>query len=386
MIAQIDDMKLAGKTVIVQSNLDVPLHDDGSVADDTRLRASLDTIKELLALECRVILVGHLGRPKGRDESLSLRQIIPRLSELLGIEVSFIEDIDSSLVERVPSPGVGVLENIRMWPGEQEGSAEFAQRLASLAEVYVNDDYIDSHRSSAVNTQLPRFLPSCMGRTLFREWDFVRKATDNPRRPLTVILGGAKKDKLEVVEHVLASADQILLGGGLANTFLAARGIDMKQSLVDEKNLDFARELLERSFGRIHLPVDCVAARSVDESDEHTTCFFSDLPDEYMALDIGPSTIRKYSRILRDSRTVIWGGPIGVFENPLFAHGTHAIARIIAETNAYSLVAGGDSAAAFHSLGLADDVSHISIGGGATLHLIAGDELPAIAALRSSSQ
>lgn len=385
MIKQLDDLELHGKTVLVQSNLDVPLQ-EGHVTDDTRLKASLQTIQELTKQNCRVILLGHIGRPKGRDPKYSLEQIIPRLRELLNQEVTFLPTINQELVDHLPQPAVAVLENIRMWPGENDADETFAKELASLADAFVNDDYIDSHRAGAANTQLPKLLPSCMGRTLHREWSYVRKAIDNPDRPLTIIIGGAKKDKLEVVEHVLPNADHILLGGVLANTFLAASGVDVQNSKYDKDNLQKARELLRRSHGRITLPTDCVAAKEFRADSEHETCYYTEIPEGWQALDLGPHTIKAYQQLLQNSKTIIWGGPIGVFEFPVFAHASRQVARTVASTDAYSLIAGGDSAAAINQLGLADQVSHVSIGGGATLHLIAGDELPAISALREATQ
>ena len=371
--------------MLVQSNLDVPIH-EGRVTDDTRLQASLPTINELLKKNCRVILLGHLGRPEGRDPKYSLQQIIPHLRALLDTQVTFLPTINKQLLQHLPTPGVAVLENIRMWPGENNADPAFAKKLASLADAFVNDDYIDSHRAGAANTQLPKLLPSCMGRTLHAEWTRVRETIDNPKRPLTIILGGAKKDKLDVVEHVLPNADHILLGGVLANTFLQATGVDVQASKHDQTNLAKARNLLARSHGRIQLPIDCVAAKEFQQDTKHTTCYYTDIPEGWQALDLGPHTIKKYVRIIQESKTIIWGGPIGVFEFPVFAHASQEIARAVAQTNAYSLVAGGDSAAAINQLGLTKQISHVSIGGGATLHLIAGDELPAISALRETSK
>ena len=386
MIKQLDDLRLEGKTVLVQSNLDVPLQ-EGVITDDTRLRASLPTIQELLKKNCRVILLGHLGRPEGKpDPSLSLQQIIPKLRELVKQSITFLPTIDQTLAQHLPQPSVAVLENIRMWPGEEQESKAFAKQLAQLADAYINDDYIDSHRHTAANTQLPKILPSAMGRTLHNEWTKVRKATDNPDRPLTIIIGGAKKDKLDIVEHVLPSAEHILIGGVLANTFLAATGVNVQASKYDEKNIQRAKKLLARSHGKILLPTDCVAASEFSAQAKTVTCYYKDIPEGYQALDLGPSTIKAYKKIISQSKTIIWGGPIGVFEIPQFAHASQEIARAVARSDAYSLIAGGDSAAAINQLGLAKKVSHVSIGGGATLHLIAGDELPAIASLSYPAQ
>lgn len=381
-IPQLDDLDVHEKTVLVQSNLDVPL-ENGRITDDSRLRASLESIQELLEKNCRVILLGHIGRPEGkRDPALSLEQITPRLRELLHEHVTFLPVIDKQLVKHVPKPGVAVLENIRMWPGEDAGDKAFAQEVAALADAFINDDYIDAHRAGAISKHLPDLLPSAMGRTLRKEWDCVRRAIDNPDRPLTVIIGGAKKDKLDVVEHVLPNAEHIILGGVLANTFLAASGVDVKASKHDQESIQRAQDLLARAGGRIELPTDCVAAAAMSADADYDVRYCTDVPDDWMILDAGPATVRRYQELLARSKTIVWGGPIGVFEIPAFSHGTQQVAKAVAQADAYSLVAGGDSSAAIKKLGYADAVSHVSIGGGVTLHLIAGDQLPAIQALR----
>ncbi|MFT4249956.1 MAG: phosphoglycerate kinase [Candidatus Woesearchaeota archaeon] len=379
MVRTLDELDVTNKTVLVQSNLDVPFSEE-TITDDTRLIASLETIQELLSKGCRVILCGHIGRPKGEYvASLSTKKLISKLQELLKQQITFLPIIDKDLVEKVPKPGVGMLENIRMWSGEEANDEAFAKQLASLADAYVNDDYIDSHRETSANTLLPTLLPSAMGRTLYKEYSLITNTITNPKRPYVAIIGGAKKDKLRVIEHVLRQADHILLGGVLANTFLKATGQNIASSKYDKESQQEAQELYKHTH-KILLPSDCVAAKKLALGEETITCYLEDLPEEYMILDIGPQTIKRYKQILTEAQTVVWGGPIGAFETAPFEHGTEEIARTIANTPGYSLIAGGDSAAAIHKLRL--NVDHISIGGGATLHLIAGDALPAIEALK----
>jgi phosphoglycerate kinase len=383
MVRSLDTLDINNKTVLLQSNLDVPL-EDAKITDDTRLIASLQTIQQLLSKGCRVLICGHIGRPDGKYvESLSTRQLVQPLSELLKQEVYFLSQLDNKLVEKLPKPSVTIIENIRMWPGEKDDPV-FAKTLASLADVYVNDDYIDSHRSNVTNTILPNILPSAMGRTLHNEYELITQTTQQPKRPYVAIIGGAKKDKIAVVKHLLAHADKILIGGILANTFLKASGVDIKASKYDQDSVEKAQELLRQANNKIILPTDAVVAKEFREHANNHTCYLQDIPEEHMILDIGSQTIKKYAQIIQDAKTIVWGGPLGAFETHPFEHGTLEVARAVAQSQAYSLIAGGDSSAAMHQLKIADQVSHISIGGGATLHLIAGDKLPAIEALKNT--
>ncbi len=372
----LDDVDFSNKTVLVQSNLDVPLH-EGTITDDSRLQESTQTIHELIRKNCRVILVGHLGRPKGKkNPDLSLRIVAQHLKKILPYEITFLEELDGQAIRNTPQPGVVVLENIRMWPEEEAVDEEFAKRIATLADAFVNDDYIDAHRNGAVNNHLPKLLPSAVGRTLYKEYQLVQQAIHSPKRPLTIIIGGAKKDKIAVVESALEIADNVIVAGVLANTFLAALGTSVQNSTHDETQLEQARKLYASK--KIHVPKDCLAAEEKKAGAKTITCYVQDIPEGYTIMDVGPQTLQEYKELLLTSGTIIWGGPVGVFEIPAFAHGTEEVAHTIGKSHAYSIVAGGDSGAALHSLGLEDCVGHISIGGGATLHLISGKRLPAI--------
>lgn len=372
------------KTVLCQISLDVPIA-EGIVQDDARLRASIPTITALLKQGCRIVLFGHVGRPNGWDDSKSTMPCSKRLSELLERDVVHICGVTGDGVEKevleVSKPGICMLENIRFDERQLAGDEAFGKELAALGEYYVNDDYPDAHRKTAANVVLPTLLPSEMGVALEKEFDAVTKAVEDPEEPLTLIIGGAKADKIGAINNMLGVADHIIVGGVLANTFLKAAGVDVKASKVDEVSLEIAGEFLRDVEEKFLLPIDCVAAASFAEDAEHVICSVQEIPEGYMILDVGPETLKKYTEIISQSKTCIWGGPIGVFEWEAFANGTRKVAEAMANADAYTLVGGGDSGSAIHKLGLAEKMSHVSIGGGATLKLIGGEELAAISAL-----
>ncbi len=379
------EIDLAGKTVLMQMSLDVPLN-EGKVQDDERLRASIPTIEALLERGCAIVLVGHVGRPKGTDPALSTKPIAARLSQLLGKPVKHIAAVVGAEAEKevqgLGKPAVAMLENVRYDPREQEADPGFARELARLAQAYVNDDYPDAHRASALNTVLPTLLPSGAGESLRKEHDAVKHALENPKRPFILIVGGAKADKIGAINHLLADADNIIVGGVLANTFLKASGADVRASKVDERSLEIAGEFLRDAEEKFLLPVDVVAASAFSEHADHREVPLKEIPPQWVIMDVGSQTLARYTEAIEHAGTVVWGGPVGVFEWAPYRRGTQEIAEALARSKAYTLVGGGDSGAAVHMLGLADKMSHVSIGGGATLTLIGGEELPAVSALR----
>lgn len=383
------DLDCAQKRVLVRVDFNVPL-ENGQVADDTRIRAALPTIKYLIDQKAKVILVSHLGRPKGKvNEALRLDPVARRLEELLGHPVKKVNDCIGPEVEKAVAglnPGeVLLLENIRFYAEEEKNDPEFAKKLASLADIYVNDAFGTAHRAHASTEGVAHYLPSAAGFLMQKEMEIMGQALANPKRPFVAIIGGAKvSDKIGVIRNLLSKVDTLIIGGGMANTFLKARGYNMGKSLVEEDKAALAAELMAEAEKRkinLLLPEDLVVARELAPEAPHQVVAVNAVPEEWMAVDIGPETRRVFAKALQGARTVVWNGPMGVFEMEPFAAGTEAVARAVAEVKGTTIVGGGDSVAAVEKMGLADKITHISTGGGASLEFLEGRQLPGVVAL-----
>jgi phosphoglycerate kinase len=380
------DIEVTGKRVLVRVDFNVPLA-EGKVTDDTRIRAALPTINYLLEHGAKVVLMSHLGRPKGKVvDELRLDPVADRLAELLGRPVRKLDDCVGSEVEAAIAkmqPGeVILLENVRFHPEDESNDPGFAKRLASLGDIFVNDAFGAAHRAHASTVGVAQHLPSVAGFLMEKELTFLGQALAAPERPFVAILGGAKiSDKIGVIENLLTKVDGLLIGGGMANTFLKAQGYEVGQSLVEDESLNVAREILEKAGEKLALPVDVVIADRFDAEADSKVVPVGQVPEDWRILDIGPGTVELFRRKLAGARTVVWNGPMGVFEFPRFAAGTEAIARILAESGATTIIGGGDSVAAVEQAGLADKMTHISTGGGASLEFLEGKELPGVAAL-----
>jgi len=380
------DIDVAGKRVLVRVDFNVPL-EKGQVTDDTRIRAALPTIRYLIDHRARVILMSHLGRPKGGpSDDLRLEPVARRLSELLGQEVHYVRDCIGPEVEAaVQALGEGevlLLENLRFHPEEEKNDPAFAAQLAKLGDVYVNDAFGAAHRAHASTAGIAQYLPAVAGFLMEKELTFLGKALESPERPFITILGGAKiSDKIGVIRNLLSRVDRLLIGGGMANTFLKAMGYEMGDSLVEMESLDVARELLQAAGDKLRLPVDVVIADRFDNDAERRVVKVDAVPAGWRVLDIGPETVAAFRAELANARTVVWNGPMGVFEFPNFAAGTFAIAETLASLPATTIVGGGDSVAAVQKAGMAYQITHISTGGGASLEFLEGRTLPGVAAL-----
>ncbi|KAJ8443794.1 hypothetical protein Cgig2_017275 [Carnegiea gigantea] len=384
---------LKGKRAFVRVDLNVPLDDNQNITDDTRIRAAVPTIKYLMNNGAKVILASHLGRPKGVTPKYSLAPLVPRLSELLGIQVVKANDCIGpevvKLVAALPEGGVLLLENVRFYKEEEKNDPEFAKKLASLADLYVNDAFGTAHRAHASTEGVAKYLkPSVAGFLLQKELDYLVGAVSNPKRPFAAIVGGSKvSSKIGVIESLLEKCDLLLLGGGMIFTFYKAQGLSVGSSLVEDDKLDLATSLLAKAKAKgvsLLLPSDVVIADKFAPDANSKIVPSSEIPDGWMGLDIGPDSVKKFSEALDTTQTIIWNGPMGVFEFDKFAVGTEAIAKKLSELSkkgVTTIIGGGDSVAAVEKVGVADAMSHISTGGGASLELLEGKELPGVLAL-----
>lgn len=387
----IRDVAVSGKKVLVRCDFNVPLDETGRVTDETRLVGALPTIQELLAAGAAVILCSHLGRPKGQfNEKYSLKPVAKRLGELLGKPVIMAADVigpDAKAKAAALKPGeVMLLENVRFHAEEEKNDPAFAKELASLADLFVNDAFGTAHRAHASTEGVAHFLPAVSGLLVEKEVRIMGDALEHPAHPMTVVFGGAKvADKLLIIRHVLGLCDNVLIGGGMAYTFLKAEGFEVGTSLCETEMLGEAKELMELAKQKgvqLLLPVDVLCASELSANAVPTVYGADQIPSNLMGLDIGPKTRDLYAQVLSNSKTVIWNGPMGVFELSAFAEGTKAVAKAIAETDCVSIIGGGDSAAAVEQLGYADKMTHISTGGGASLEFLGGITLPGIACLQ----
>lgn len=382
----VSDIDVKGKKVLVRVDFNVPIK-DGKVDDDTRIRAALPTIEYLLDHGASVILCSHLGRPKeGPDPKYSMRPTAEHLSKLLGRPVGFSEEAVGPIAQAAAKglkPGeVLVLENTRFYKGETKNDPEMAQQLAALADVYVNDAFGSAHRAHASTEGVAHYLPAVAGFLMEKEIKYLGQAISDPKRPFIAILGGAKiGDKIGVIRNLLKQADLVLIGGGMANTFFKAQGYPVGDSLVDDEALDTARELLQEGSTRLRLPVDVVIADRFEDDAQRKVMEMGPVPDGWRILDIGPESVSAYAKAIHGAGTVVWNGPMGVFELPNFAKGTFGVAKAVAESNAVSIVGGGDSVSAINQSGLSAKITHISTGGGASLEMLEGLTLPGVAAL-----
>jgi phosphoglycerate kinase len=384
-------LDLKGQRVFMRVDFNVPLNETGAITDDTRIRASLPTVQYAVERGARLILASHLGRPKGKpNPKMSLKPVATRLAELLGKPVAFAADCIGPEVEKevgaLQNGDVLLLENLRFHPEEEKNDPEFARRLAVLAQVYINDAFGSAHRAHASTEGITHFLSPCAaGLLMEKELQYLSKATEHPVRPYIAIVGGAKvSDKIEFLQNLVKLADSVLIGGAMAYTFLKAQGVEVGQSKVEDDKLELARELLKTAQVRdvkFMLPTDHVVSNRIDAASPAMVVSTQDIPADKLGVDIGPATRAAYAREIAQAKTVVWNGPMGVFEIDQFAQGTLEIARAVASSNAVSIVGGGDSVAAVTKMGLADKICHISTGGGASLEFLSGMKLPGVEAL-----
>lgn len=384
----IEDFNFQGKKVLVRCDFNVPLDQEGKITDDIRIRSALPTIEYILNKGGAVILMSHLGRPKGKaDPKYSLRPVAERITKLLNRDVIFADDdlvVASStkkLAEQLKEGEILLLQNTRYRKEEEENDESFSKELASLGHIYVNDAFGTAHRAHASTAGIAMFLPSAMGYLIEKEVNFLVKSLEKPKRPFIAILGGAKvSDKIGVIENLIDKVDALIIGGGMAYTFLKAEGYEIGKSLLEEDKIQLARNLIKKAKEKnveFLLPIDSLAAETMDP-DSQAKILDNNIPQPMMGLDIGPKTIDLFSKKIGEAKTIIWNGPMGVFEIPAFAKGTEEIAKTLANSQAITIIGGGDSAAAIEKFGLADKISHISTGGGASLELLEGKLLPGI--------
>jgi phosphoglycerate kinase len=376
-VRTLEDLDVDGKRVLVRVDFNVPLDEDQNITDDARIRGALPTLRELREKGARLVLLSHLGRPKGRDPKLSLKPAAERLSDLLGEPVELAEDLDD-----VPDADIVMVENVRFFDGETKNDPELAKRYAKLADVYVNDAFGSAHRAHASTEAVAHLLPSAAGRLLEREVKTLTGILEDPKRPFVAVVGGAKvTDKIGVLDAFLDRADEILIGGAMCFPFFRAQGHEVGSSLCEEAGVEPAGRVLRAGVEMLQLPVDLVAGQEFDAGTPVQQIDGVDVPEGWMGLDIGPVTAKRYSDVVKDAGTVFWNGPMGAFELAPFAAGTRAVAEAVAVSEATTVVGGGDSAAALAQFGLADMVDHLSTGGGASLELIEGKPLPGVEAL-----
>jgi phosphoglycerate kinase len=381
------DIAFRGKRVLMRVDFNVPM-DKGVVTDDKRIRAALPTIQYVLEQGASLILMSHLGRPKGVgfDPEFSLKSAAEVLSKLLGKPVQMAPDCVGPEVEKMAAalqPGdVLMLENTRFHKGEEKNDLDLAKKMAALGEVYVNDAFGSAHRAHSSTEGVARFLPAVSGFLMEQELEYLSRATENPARPYVAILGGAKiSDKIAVVENLLGKCDTLIVGGGMANTFLAAKGYNMADSLVEPGSIETAKAIMAKAGAKLLLPVDAVVADKFDAEANSQVVDVDKVPAGWRVMDIGPQSVVKYGEVLKAARLVVWNGPMGVFEMPKFAEGTFAIARLLAESGATTVIGGGDSASAVKKAGVAKKMTHVSTGGGASLEFLEGKLLPGVAVL-----
>lgn len=390
-IKYIDEIDLSGKRVLIRVDYNVPYDGEMKITDDSRITATMPTLRYCLDHNASIILVSHLGRPKGKPvPAMSLKPVVERLSSLLGKKVSFIETAPGpELMKEVGEmkPGdVVLLENIRFYPGEEKNDPELGKRLAALCDVFINDAFAAAHRGHASNDAITNYArESAAGFLLKEEIEYFKKAMGNPERPLGALIGGAKvSTKLAALKHIVSIADYLIIGGGMAFTFMKASGLEVGKSLLEEELVGDAREVMDlagKKGAEVLLPVDIVVAPEFNNDSPRRVVAAGAIPEDMIGLDIGPESVRLFAEKIKGSKTVIWNGPMGAFEMPHFAEGTFAIARALADSGCLSIVGGGDSVAAVHKSGVADRISYISTGGGAWLELLEGKTLPGIAAL-----
>ena len=387
----VKDVEWKGKKALVRCDFNVPLK-EGAISDDTRIRAAMPTIDYLREHGAKDILMSHLGRPEGEPKpEYSLKPVADRLSELLGSQVRFIsspavvDDEVRAAADELKEGEVMLLENLRYRKEETKNDAGYAKELASLGDVFVNDAFGTAHRAHASTAGCADYIPCVSGFLIEKEVRFLGQAVEDPERPFAAIMGGSKVgDKIKVIDNLLKKVDVLMIGGGMAYTFFSSQGYEIGKSILDEPNIDLAAELLEKAdeMGvRIMLPVDTVCAKEFSNDSESAVYFVDEIPEDMMGLDIGPETVKMYKAVLDTAKTVVWNGPMGVFEMPKFAEGTRAIAEILAGLDAVTVIGGGDSAAAVEQFGFADKMTHISTGGGASLEFLEGKELPGIAVI-----
>jgi phosphoglycerate kinase len=382
----VKDIDLKGKRVIMRVDFNVPM-DKGVVTDDKRIKASLPTIKYVLEQGASLILMSHLGRPKGGpDPEFSLKPAAEVLAGLLGKPVQMAPDCVGPEVEKMAKalkPGdVLMLENTRFHPEEEKNDLELAKKMAALAEIYVNDAFGSAHRAHSSTEGIARFLPAVSGFLMEQELEYLGRAISNPERPYIAILGGAKiSDKILVVETLLSKCDKLIIGGGMANTFLAAKGFNMQDSLVEASSVETAKAIMSRVGSKLVLPVDAVIADKFEAEANSKVVDADKIPAGWRMMDIGPKSIELFKASLQGAKLIVWNGPMGVFEMPKFAEGTFAMAKLLAESSATTVIGGGDSASAVKKAGVAKQMTHVSTGGGASLEFLEGKELPGVAAL-----
>lgn len=385
----VKDIDVKGKRVFARVDFNVPM-EDGKVTDDTRIRAALPTIQYLIDEGAKVILASHLGRPKGEvKEELRLTAAGERLAQLLNKSVNKLDESVGENVEvaiaNMQDGDVVLLENVRFHAGEEKNDANLAQQFADLADIYVNDAFGAAHRAHATTAGIAQYLPAVSGFLMQKELDVLGKALAEPERPFTAIIGGAKvKDKIDVINHLLEKVDNLIIGGGLSYTFTKAQGYEVGTSLLEEDKIELAQSFIQKAKDKgvkFYMPVDAVVADEFSKDANTKVVPIEEIPQDYMGLDIGPKTVETYAEVIKNSKLIIWNGPMGVFEMDAFANGTKGVANAMAQTEGYTVIGGGDSAAAVEKFGVANDMSHISTGGGASLEFMEGKELPGVVAL-----